>query len=263
METHSGPGLMTIGEFARLGGVSIKALRIYARIGLLRPAAIRERSGYRLYSAAQLSRLHRILMLKSAGIPLAQIGAQLSRCNAGTLVKVRARLMSRADEIQQQLAWLDGEIRASNGRGVAAPLVIKQTPQMRVLTKRSGIDSYEQTDLLLSDLRKQLPTAARLVPGAIWHDCGQKTGVIDCEVFWVLNRDMRSGAVKQLPAVTVASVLHEGNESTIGATYETARRWIADNRYEVIGPNREIYLGSRGDDFGGLVEIQFPVGKRW
>lgn len=261
METHGASELMTIGEFARLGGVSVKALRIYARMGLLQPAAIRPQSGYRLYSASQLSKLHRILMLKSAGIALAQIGTQLSHRDAVALMTVRARLMSRAEEVRQQLLWLDAEIRAGGRIGVAAPVVIKQAPQMQVLAKRSHIDSYEQTDHMLSDLRKQASSAARLVPGAIWHDCGQKTRVIDCEVFLVLTREVGNGAVKQLPAATVASVLHEGDESAIGATYEIARRWIGDNRYRVTGPNREIYHGVADDNSGGLVEIQFPVGR--
>jgi hypothetical protein len=38
---------------------------------------------------------------------------------------------------------------------------------------------------------------------------------------------------------------HEGDESTIGATYETARRWIADNGFNIVGPNRKIYLRRR------------------
>lgn len=252
---------MTIGEFARLGGVSVKALRIYARMGLLQPAAIKSWSGYRLYSASQLPKLHRILMLKNAGIPLAQISAQSFRCDAATLSKVRASLTSRAEQIQQQLAWLETEIHASRS-GSAAAVVIKKAPEMRVLAKRSEIDSYEQADLMLGDLRRQVRAGARLVAGAIWHDCGQKSRVIDCEVFWVVNRNTGVRVIRQLPASTVASVLHEGDDSTIGATYESARRWIADNRYEVIGPNREIYLGTLEDDSRTLVEIQFPVGKR-
>jgi DNA-binding transcriptional MerR regulator len=163
MDLGDSSQLITIGEFARLGGVSIKALRLYAEIGLLQPAAIKAQSRYRLYSRAQLSKLHRILMLKNAGLALAQIGGQLSHRDPATLSKIRAGLISRADEIQQQLAWVDAEIRAARNRTSAvAPVVVKHTPEMRVLSDRHTIDSYDDADGMLRDLGTKAPKSARL-----------------------------------------------------------------------------------------------------
>jgi DNA-binding transcriptional MerR regulator len=257
MESQDSSQWITIGEFARLGGVSIKALRIYAEIGLLPPAAIRPQSRYRLYSRAQLTTLHRILMLKNAGFPLAQIGSQLAHRDEAALSKIHASLISRAEEIRRQLAWIEAEMRAARNRAHAvAPVVIKRSPEMRILSRRSKMDSYDQADGMIRDLGSHAPDAARLVPGAIWHDCGQNTRVIDCEVFWMLKHRLRAGAVKTLPAATVASVLHDGDESAIGGTYEAVRRWISDSRHRVIGPNREIYHST------SLVEIQFPIARQ-
>ena len=45
-------------------------LRHYDAIGLLRPAQVDPPSGYRLYRAAQLSRLNRIIALKDCSTPL-------------------------------------------------------------------------------------------------------------------------------------------------------------------------------------------------
>jgi DNA-binding transcriptional MerR regulator len=67
-----------IGEFARSGGVSIKALRLYADLGLLQPAAVKPQSRYRLYTRSQLPTLHRILLLKSAGFALAGVRCRLA-----------------------------------------------------------------------------------------------------------------------------------------------------------------------------------------
>ena len=264
MELHDASQLITIGEFARLGGVSIKALRIYAEIGLLQPAYINPRSRYRLYSKSQISRLHRILMLKNAGLSLAQIGGQVSHRDEAALSKLRASLISRAEEIQQQLAWLEAEIRAARNRtSAAAAVVIKHAPEMRILSQRRKIHAYEDADGMLRDLGRSAPKATRFVAGAIWHDCGTKTGIIDCEVFWVLNRDLRAGAMKTLTGAAMASILHEGDESTIGESYQAARRWVIDNRYEIAGPNREIYLGGSGTEPSmALIEVQFPVRKR-
>jgi DNA-binding transcriptional MerR regulator len=66
-----------IGEFARIGQVSIVTLRYYDRCGLLKPNALDPDTGYRYYSLDQLPRLHRILALKDLGFPLEQIARML------------------------------------------------------------------------------------------------------------------------------------------------------------------------------------------
>ena len=48
--------LLTIGAFARAAGLTPKALRLYARLGLLVPAAVDPESGYRYYAPGQLHR---------------------------------------------------------------------------------------------------------------------------------------------------------------------------------------------------------------
>lgn len=65
--------MFSIGEFARLGAVSIRALRHYDEIGLLRPAEVDPVTGYRSYSAKQLRQLNRIVALKDLGLSLGQI----------------------------------------------------------------------------------------------------------------------------------------------------------------------------------------------
>ena len=66
--------MFSIGEFARLGGVSARTLRHYDEIGLLRPATVDPGSGYRGYTAAQLGELNRIMALKELGLPSPRSG---------------------------------------------------------------------------------------------------------------------------------------------------------------------------------------------
>src|SRR6266700_7818548 len=68
MNTH-----YQIGEFAELGGVSAKTLRFYDEIGLLRPASVDPRTGYRHYLPQQLEELASILALKNLGVSLARL----------------------------------------------------------------------------------------------------------------------------------------------------------------------------------------------
>jgi DNA-binding transcriptional MerR regulator len=79
-------------EFARLAGVTVRALHHYDQLGLLRPK--RTRSGYRRYSLSDLGRLEQIVALKFLGIPLKQIRSLFDRnvCLADALRRQRAAL---------------------------------------------------------------------------------------------------------------------------------------------------------------------------
>lgn len=59
----------TIGEIAKLSGVSAKTLRFYDEKGLLKPVGYSE-AGYRYYNENSFVVLQRILMLKYLGMPL-------------------------------------------------------------------------------------------------------------------------------------------------------------------------------------------------
>src|ERR671932_509193 len=88
----------TIGEFAKLSQVPVRTLRIYDSLGLLRPAHVERRTGYRRYSATQLKRLNRILVFKDMGLSLREIRDLLAE-NL-TLDDIRDVVWKRREELQ-------------------------------------------------------------------------------------------------------------------------------------------------------------------
>jgi DNA-binding transcriptional MerR regulator len=69
--------LLSIGRFAEVTGLSVKALRLYDKLGLLPPTMVDFASGYRYYSRDQVGRAKRIRLLRSLHMPLVQIGSLL------------------------------------------------------------------------------------------------------------------------------------------------------------------------------------------
>jgi predicted transcriptional regulator YdeE len=65
--------MLKIGEFARRSGISIRQLRHYHRLGLLRPTYVDRFSGYRYYSPDQLENVQQVRYLRSLGLSLAQV----------------------------------------------------------------------------------------------------------------------------------------------------------------------------------------------
>jgi MerR family transcriptional regulator, thiopeptide resistance regulator len=90
-----------IGELARIAGVTVRALHHYDSVGLLAPSE-RTQSGHRLYSAADVERLYRLLALREVGLPLDEIGPLLdSEDGIGDTVR---RHLGR---VEQQLGALE------------------------------------------------------------------------------------------------------------------------------------------------------------
>ena len=56
--------MFKIGDFSKLGQVSVRMLRHYDQLGLLKPGQIDKFTGYRYYAVEQLVRLNRILFFK-------------------------------------------------------------------------------------------------------------------------------------------------------------------------------------------------------
>jgi DNA-binding transcriptional MerR regulator len=89
----------TVSEVAVMAGVSVRTLRHYHEIGLLRPAYVGENS-YRYYGREELLRLQQILIHRELGIPLAEIGAIL---DAPGFDRLKA-LKSQRERIAQEIA---------------------------------------------------------------------------------------------------------------------------------------------------------------
>ena len=111
-----------IQEFAKLAGVTVRALHHYDRLKLLSPAHRSER-GYRLYCHEDLGRLERILVLRFLGLSLRDIAALLNT-PAGreperltdTLVRQRAALRERRDGLDRVLRTIEhAQRRAQDG----------------------------------------------------------------------------------------------------------------------------------------------------
>ena len=103
----------TVGELSRLTGVTVRALHHYDEIGLVRPSQ-RTAAGYRLYDDDDVHRLHQVLVLRTVGVPLAEIGPALDAApdRAALLRKHRASLVDKRTQVDAMLAAVDRALAA-------------------------------------------------------------------------------------------------------------------------------------------------------
>src|SRR5512133_887685 len=92
--------MIRIGDFSKLSRVSVKTLRFYDEMGLLKPIEVDRFTGYRYYDFHQLPRLYRILALKDLGFSLEEIGHLLE--GELSTEQMRGMLTLRQSEIRQR-----------------------------------------------------------------------------------------------------------------------------------------------------------------
>jgi DNA-binding transcriptional MerR regulator len=103
MESLATEQVMTIGRFARLSGLTVKALRHYDELGLLEPAAVDPETGYRSYAPSQLGRAEAIRRLRKLELPLDDVRTLLDTNDPAV---VRSVLVDH----QRRTAWRAAEL---------------------------------------------------------------------------------------------------------------------------------------------------------
>lgn len=273
--------MLKIGDFSKLSLVSVKALRLYDQMGLLKPVQVDKFTNYRYYSATQLPRLNRILALKDLGFSLEQIAKLID--NQIPPAQIRGMLRLKQAELQQHLE--DEQAR-----------LLRVEARLRQIEQEDSMSNYDVV------VKKVEPQTVAAVNGVIpnYKDCGpiwerlfdevygyvRENGVkeVGCAIAVYHNNEFRERDIEvealapiheplqaseqvkvyQLPAVEkMACVVHHGPFLTMGEAYSSLLKWIEANSYHIAGSIREVSVSyCRGGDQNNYVtEIQCPVEK--
>jgi len=262
--------MLRIGEFARLTRVSIRMLRHYDQVGLLRPARVDPATGYRYYRAAQLGRLNRILHLRDLGFGLAEIARTLDGDDA-TYRRREEELLAQLEATARQLT----AVRARRTLRDDPDVVIRRVPAVRVATlvATPGIDVEPLFDALEVHVAEHGARADR--PPMTLLDADSMTVAVP------VTRSLPESALpgghrvglRNLPATTMACTVHNGPYAELAGHLERMRGWLAATGREPAGPLREVYLRFGADpglrlppthvvdatDPGYVTELQLPV----
>lgn len=273
--------MLKIGDFSRIGRVSVQTLRYYDDLGLLNPVSVDSSTGYRFYAFDQLPRLHRILALKDLGLTLEEIARLLKdepsiEQLTGMLRLKETELKERVDEELHRLERVRARLRLIDKERNMPDydVVLKKIDPQRIAGLRGQIPSYPEQWPLWEEL-EQFLVGRKITPSGpcltLYHSDEPD---IDAEVCEPVSLEFPSdGRVmcRPLPAVPQAAcVVHNGSFAAIGEAYGFLTQWMESNGYECAGPVREVYLrparqaGDQADqdDPQTVTEIQFPVRKK-
>ena len=256
--------MFRIGEFSKLSRVSVRMLRHYDQLGLLKPSHIDTTTNYRHYSADQLPRLNRILALRDLGFSLEQIAGLLnddlpSDQLLGMFKLKRAEIEQEMQVEQMRLARLEARIHQMNGQTAFKRhdiLVREIEPELAAMVRRVVPDD-DGIQYMFEELERyvaRFEARADKPPMTIYHDPEYRDRDIDAEVVVPLktaipgNEEIR---VVEMPRITKAAcVVHTGSYAAIYQAYNALLGWIEANGYRMMGPIREVYLSYSAEGLG-------------
>ena len=273
--------MLKISDFAQLSRISPKTLRLYDRLGLLKPIEVDRHNSYRYYSATQLPRLNRILVFKELGFSLEQIGWLLDENIS--VAEIRGMLLLKRTEIQQRLledaARLTSlEIRLQELKQEKLmsdyEVILKPIESQLVAATMGIIPNFDECGSILEQLFDRVYTHVftngikELGSGInIYHETKLRDRDIPVEAAVPISSKIaRSDRiwVYRLPEIeTVACVVHQGSFASLGKAYCTLLEWVDKHGYQISGSTREVYLQyeRESDPSQYVTEVQIPVEK--
>ena len=271
--------MLKIGIFSKLSRTSIRMLRHYDEIGLLKPIIIDEFTGYRYYGEEQLTTMARINSLKDMGFALSAVKDLLSCFDNKEEIERhfqirRAELLAMAEETEQRLRFLDTAIdRLRKEETMNYDVVLKTLPERKVASVRQTIPSYDQEGKLWHVLFQEtasmnLVLAEPPLMSVVLHDKEFRESDVDVEVQTCVKgeyQDTENVRFKTEPESTVASTIFKGSYGQFSAVYAALAAWVSANGYVFSGPMLDIYHVSPHETDNPeeyVTEVCCPVSKK-
>jgi DNA-binding transcriptional MerR regulator len=273
--------MFSIGEFARLGGVSARTLRHYDEIGVLRPAAVDPDTGYRGYRPAQLGQLNRIMALQELGLSLTQTRQLLAGVTVeelhGMLLIRRAQLEQEVQQRRNQLSGVEARLRSIAREDNMPPddIVAKTIPAMGVVVIAGPAAGYAPAEVVPAvnrldaqftelGIRYRVKEAG---PRVVFFEPGrQEDEITVCLALPVAELPPELPAPAEyrvLPEIEAAVAVRNGPGAAIfPMVYYDLIRWIEERGYRPVpGPGRDVWI-HEVDDIADVdqqvFEIQLP-----
>jgi predicted transcriptional regulator YdeE len=274
--------VIKIGEFSKIAQVSIKTLRYYDRVGLLKPAHIDRYNGYRYYKLEQLVRLNHILALKDLDFSLDQILALVEIDLSGEMLENMLRkkaheLHARLHEEQARLLRLQNHLRTIQEPDPLnlPPVVLKSARDQQVATIRKKLPMvgmlHNWQEASLGEIRRLLDRLGQSSTGLdilIYHQDEFRETDLDVEVGTILCATAKTQGYHKAPehirVYTLPGVEHLATSVTtktnrLSETYAHLTHWTQTNGFRPIGPWRELLYSPEDPASPKVIEVQRPV----
>jgi DNA-binding transcriptional MerR regulator len=281
--------MLKIGDFSKLGKVSIRMLRHYDQIGILKPAHIDYYTGYRGYSIDQLPRLNRIIFLKEIGFSLSEVMKFLD--NHLSVDDMKSMLIKRQKDIENEIIMAQVSLKRveqrlnsiqSEGESPKYDINIKKTESFAYACHRTIVPHMYQMDFYCFDMYDKIYKELNKINVT---PIGPEITMYYNEEYTETNLDVEAGIIIPLSSMqkfmtqesilktrliaeeeNVAFTVYSGPFDGLERAIIELLTWIEVNDYSINGTIREIHLSGPAhlnDKVveSAIIELQIPISK--
>ena len=278
--------MFKIGDFSKLGQVSVRMLRHYDQLGLLRPDHIDKFTGYRYYTARQLAHLNRIIFFKDLGFSLQQIKDLLNNNLAtdqlrGMLMMKQVELEREVQDSHARLARVEARLQQIEQEGKPPPYEVttKSADEMVIASVRQLVPKPQDMNYYCKQMYTTLYSglddlgiSPRYPEVTFYHneeypetDLDVETAVLISEQYLNVALEHPHLKIRNAPAEkNVAALIYEGAFRNVGSAVLVLLNWIGINEWNISGPVRELHLSGPAHVNGqvqekAVLELQIPI----
>lgn len=256
------PRYFSIGQFSKITGLTPRALRLYAREGLLRPDLVNPETGYRYYGQTQARAAERIRLLRSIDLPLEDIRALLAQdAPEDLLERHKTRIEAQLGRFYEALQALE----SLNARDLGTySVALKDVPAQPVvyLRRRTPLEQIETTRAGAFGELYGFLAQQGLTPTGRGFSANARAGhfepheALDWRTDWLIDLCVpvaetidndRLGS-RVFPAGRVAYIVHTGPYEPLFQVYKKIAGWLGERGLKHTGQTREIYHLGLGEE---------------
>lgn len=269
--------MLSIGELAAQTRASVRMLRHYDALGLVKPVQIDPHTGYRWYAASQVGRVNALMALKALGFSLAQchdiLSEDLSAIQLLELLQDRRDELAeriaddtqRLEEVDQRRDSLMKGLLMSNTTFTIKPLPALQLAQVSTVVNDTSEISHVVGGLFTT-LQERLTSAGVAIEGPGLRTYYGRPHGAEIEVAAAMSIDEEIvGAVEGVEFVLLdheergASVRYAGPATHIADAWFTIDVALDHRGLKANGVHRQVYLEAPNEAGECVVELQCPV----
>lgn len=265
---------LSIGAFSRTTGISVKTLRTYHEMGLLVPADIDRRTGYRTYTVDQLTDATVVTRLRGLDVPLAVVKQIVDARDPVTTQRLLEQHQAVMRERLAEMTRIVTELHDDAVSVDTTPVHLRRREATHTLALAAEVAGAELPSWLERTHRRLLavagaagagvtgPPSAAYTPALESDDHEQVEAFVPVAAPFVVPVGDRDLAIGELRAGTYAVLVHQGPFELVGDAYRALGAWVARHADALEEPIVEHYRRGPLDTADGSqhrTEIWWPV----
>ena len=258
MKKHN-ENLFKIGEVIKIMGITRKTLLVYEEMGLLTPAVKNEKSGYRYYSADNMTQICSIRSLHALGLSLKEIAEYY--CNTDNIDTLLARFMELRASLDRNIQML--QVRAAK-RG---DLTVRKTtlPRQVCFCRHYECENVAEAANVLRDTYIAAARTGKMAMlGRMFTmRMSLPTEKLDLMCCIPVEDDFEGDERMEFAETPALCIYYRGPYEGTGTAIRALMAYVKENNIETTGLFRSIYMEgppNRGENSGDYItQIAVPI----